>query len=140
MSVPDIAVYDHLRSTDPDDDDAVYRVVGTDDRTVTLLRVADGDGRRANTGEVVTFSRDALTSFEPAENPDGNRSLGVRLASVLSGGYWSLRAGGPLMTAGLVLAVAGTLGNVGLLALSPLVVNGLIFAGFGCIVLALVAG
>ncbi|MFC6756532.1 hypothetical protein ACFQER_07320 [Halomicroarcula sp. GCM10025894] len=51
MSAPDIAVYDHLRSTDPDDDDAVYRVVGTRPESVTLLRVSDGDGRRANTGK-----------------------------------------------------------------------------------------
>jgi len=136
----DPAVYDHLRSTDPDDDDAIYRVVGTAPGSVTLLRVSDGDGRRANTGEVVTISREALDSFESVENPDGNRSLLGTLRSAASGGYWSLRAGGPLLTIGVVLAVVGTLGNVGLLGLSPLVVNGLIFAGFGCIVLSLVTG
>ena len=138
MPTPDPTVYDHLRSTDPDDDAAVYRVVGTGGGTVTLLRVSDGDGRRANTGEVVTVSRDALASFETVENPDGNRGLVGTVRSVLSGGYWSLRAGGPLMISGVVLAVVGTLGNVGLLALSPLVVNGLIFAGFGCLVLSFV--
>ncbi|MDS0282380.1 hypothetical protein [Haloarcula onubensis] len=136
----DPAVYDHLRSADPDDDDTVYRVVGTDADSVTLLCVSDGDGRRANTGEVMTVSRGALASFEPAENPDGNRSLGARLASVPRGVYWSLRTAGPLMTAGVGLAVVGTLGNVGLLPLSPLVVNGLIFAGFGCVVVSLVVG
>jgi len=136
----DPAVYDHLRSTDPDDDDAVYRVVGTAPGSVTLLRVSDGDGWRANTGEVVTISREALDSFESVENPDGNRGLLGTLRSAFSGGYWSLRAGGPLLTIGVLMAVVGTLGNVGLLGLSPLVVNGLIFAGFGCIVLSLVAG
>ena len=140
MPASDPAVYDHLRSTDPDDDDAVYRVVGTDAGSVTLLRVSDGDGRRANTGEVLTVSRGALDSFESAENPDGNRSLGARLASVFKAGYWSLRAGGPLLTVGVLLAVVGTLGNLGLVPLSPLVVNGLIFAGFGCIVVSLVVG
>ena len=140
MSGTDVAVYDHLRSTDPDDDDAIYRVVGTGTESVTLLRVSDGDGRRANTGEVVTVSRDALDAFESVENPDGNRGLVGTLRSAVSGGYWALRAGGPLMTAGVLMAVVGTLGNVGLLGLSPLVVNGLIFAGFGCILLSLVLG
>src|SRR6056297_1977391 len=126
MSGTDIAVSDHLRSTDPDDDDAIYRVVGTAPDTVTLLRVSDADGRRAHTGEVVTVSRDALDSFEAAENPDGNRSIATALGSPLRSAYWLLRTGGALMTAGVVLAVVGTLGNVGLLPLSPLVVNGLI--------------
>jgi hypothetical protein len=137
MAATDVAVYDHLRSTDPDDDDAVYRVVGTASGTVTLLRVSDGDGRRANTGEVLTISRAALDSFEAADNPDGNRGLLGTVRSAAGAGYWALRAGGPLLTIGVVLAVVGTLGNVGLLALSPLVVSGLIFVGFGCIVIAL---
>ncbi|MBX0303869.1 hypothetical protein [Haloarcula salinisoli] len=136
----DIAVYDHLRSTDPDDDDAVYRVVGTRPESVTLLRVSDGDGRRANTGEVVTVSHETLSTFETVENPDGNRGLLGTVGSVVSGAYWSLRAGGPLMIAGVLMAVVGTLANVGLLALSPLAVNGLIFLGFGCILLSLVVG
>jgi len=134
----DIAVYDHLRSTDPDDDDAVYRVVGTAPGRVTLLRVSDADGRRANTGEVVTVSRDALDSFEPADNPDGNRGPLTTLRSGVSAAYWALRAGGALMTLGGVLAVVGTLANAGLVDLPPLVGNGLIFAGFGCLLLAIV--
>ncbi len=134
----DIAVYDHLRSTDPDDDDAIYRVVGTRPDSVTLLRVSDGDGRRANTGEVLTISREALDSFESAANPDGGALTTLR--SMVSGGYWALRTGGPLLTVGVVLAVLGTLGNVGLLPLSALAVSGLIFLGFGCIVVSLVVG
>ena len=91
MSATEPDIYDHLRSTDPDDDDTIYRVVGTATGSVTLLRVADGDGRRANTGKVRTVSREALSAFEPAENPDGNRGLGTRLASVFKMVYWSLR-------------------------------------------------
>ena len=135
MPGADTAVYDHLRSTDPDDDDAIYRVVGTSADTVTLLRVADGDGRRAHTGEVITLSRDALDGFEPAENPDGG--VVDTLRSMVSGGYWTLRAGGPLMAAGVILAVVGTLGNVGVVPLSPLAGNGLIFVGFGCLLAAI---
>ena len=100
MPDPDPAVYDHLRSTDPDDDGSVYRVVGTDADGVTLLRVSDGDGRRAHTGEVITVPRDALDAFETAGNPDGNRSVVAALRSAVSGGYWALRSGGPLVATG----------------------------------------
>ncbi|QIB72785.1 hypothetical protein G3I44_01970 [Halogeometricum borinquense] len=48
MTAP--AVYDHYRADDAAVSDGVYRVVGTDDETVTLLRVADADGRRSNVG------------------------------------------------------------------------------------------
>lgn len=106
-------VYDHLRSTAPDDA-SVYRVVGTHSNNVTLLRVADGDGRRAHTGEIITVSADALDSFEPAENPDGNSSVSRKLRSLAKSLYWSLRsalaalADRPLLTAlGLGLYVAG---------------------------------
>lgn len=91
MAGADIAVYDHLRSTDPDND-TIYRVVGTDAESVTLLCVSDRSGRRANTGEVRTVAREELASFAPAENPDGNRGLVGTVRSALSGGYWSLRS------------------------------------------------
>jgi hypothetical protein len=70
------AVSDHYRASDGTAgvDNGVYRVVGTADETVTLLRVGDADGRRVHTGEIETVEPDALTAFEPAENPDGNRS------------------------------------------------------------------
>jgi len=87
----DVAVSDHLRSTDPEDD-AVYRVVGTGAERVTLLHVSDGDGRRAHTGEVFTVPTDALDSFEQTENPDGNRPLRARLSGVADGAYRSLRS------------------------------------------------
>ena len=80
----DIAVYDHLRSTDTDD--AVYRVVGLQNDRVTLLRVADGDGRRAQTGEATTIS-----TFGPAANPDENRALGTALTTAVGNVYWSFR-------------------------------------------------
>jgi len=47
----------------------VYRVVGSDDDAVTLLRVAEG-GRRVHSGEVVRVPREAFEALEPAGNPD----------------------------------------------------------------------
>lgn len=44
---------DHVVPTDADYPDGVYRVVGTGDGPVTLLRVTDAAGRRAHTGELV---------------------------------------------------------------------------------------
>ena len=114
--MPSPAVADHLRPSDADrvddyadhedpghagipgrDDDAeyadgVYRVVGTDDGRVTLLRVADADGRRAHTGEVVRVDREALRGFEPAAEPAERRSLRTVGASALETAYWSGRA------------------------------------------------
>lgn len=86
------SVYDHFRLTDLDRPDGVYRVVGTDDETVTLLRVADADGRRVNTGEVVTVRSDELAERPIVENPDGNRPLGEKVTSNLAVAYWSFRA------------------------------------------------
>jgi hypothetical protein len=128
-------VYDHLRSTDPDDDVGIYRVVGTHAESVTLLRVADGDGRRAHTGEVITVPTDALDDFEPAENPDGNRSVAGRLRSLVEGVYFSFRsvltalAARPLLTAlGLGLYVAGRFAG-GRLPLPDLALSILALAG-----------
>ncbi|QLG47400.1 hypothetical protein [Natrinema halophilum] len=85
------AIRDHLRPTDADCQDGIYRVVGTSQRAVTLLRVGDADGRRINTGDLVTIGMDDLDGFEPAENPDGNRPLGTALAVNLKMIYWSVR-------------------------------------------------
>jgi hypothetical protein len=64
--------YTHYRA--PGDSDVaagVYRVVGTDEGTVRLLQVTDADGRRVNTGRVVTVDRTVLSAaFADAENPD----------------------------------------------------------------------
>lgn len=93
----DLAVYDHVHFPDRVAADhgatpGVYRVVGTDERAVTLLRVADADGRRRNTGELVALDRDDLEDLEPAENPDGNRSVGRALAGLVDGLAWQFRA------------------------------------------------
>lgn len=73
----DFDPYDHVRATDQSPvAPGVYRVVGTGD-PVTLVRVADDDGRRRNTGEVVSVPAATLSaSFDPAENPD--RGFAVR--------------------------------------------------------------
>ncbi|WP_135366205.1 hypothetical protein [Halosimplex halophilum] len=103
MTGRDPSVYDHVRvpggsgasvSDDADTDLApgVYRVVGTADSSVTLLRVGDADGHRVNTGEVATVDRDALTGFEPADNPDGNRPLGEKARRFAESVVWNLRA------------------------------------------------
>ena len=88
-----IAVFDHLRSIGdgtaaPDRPPGVYRVVGTPEDGVALLRVTDGDGRRAHTGEVHRVARTDLDAFEPAETPDDDRSLAATLASNLDGAAW----------------------------------------------------
>ena len=103
------SVYDHFSPTDTDYPDGTYRVVGTSGEGVTLLRVADADSRRINTGEIITVSYDDLDGFDSAENPDGNRPLGSALTSGVETVYWSLRvfvqqlAAHPLLT---VLAFA----------------------------------
>jgi len=93
-------VGDHLRpaaddehdSAGPDVPDGVYRVVGTPDDRVTLLRVGDADGRRVHSGTVVSVDHDALDGFVPAENPDGNRPVSAAITSLGRSIYWSLRA------------------------------------------------
>ena len=116
----DPAISDHLRSTDPDDDDGIYRVVGTRPDSVTLLRVTDGNGRRAHTGEILTVPTDAVAAFEPAENPDGNRSISRRVVRAVRNVYWSLRSAveslvdQPLRTAaGFSLFLGGRFGGEG---------------------------
>lgn len=90
MSEP--ALYEHYRPPEGTLSAGVYRVVGTTEDDVTLLRVGDADGRRINTGEVHTVSAEAFDGFERAENPDGNRPLGETVTAPLLSGYWGLRA------------------------------------------------
>ena len=84
----DPSVFDHVRPWDAPYEDGIYRVVGTADGSVTLLRVGDADGRRLNTGTIVTVEAAQLEGFEPAENPDGNRGLGESLLAVPAGWGW----------------------------------------------------
>lgn len=83
--------FDHVRPADGDYRDGIYRVVGTSDDAVTLLRVADADGRRRHTGDVIAVPQEELEGFDRAENPDGNSSPARNVASALEASYWSLR-------------------------------------------------
>ncbi|MFC6965250.1 hypothetical protein ACFQL7_28555 [Halocatena marina] len=85
-------LYEHFKSEGFDVPDGIYRVVGRDgEATVTLLRVADVDERRAYTGEIVTTSLEELESLTLTENPDGNLPLRTVLTSNVDMIYWSLR-------------------------------------------------
>lgn len=83
--------YDHYRPADASGvPDGVYRVVGVDDGgTVTLLAVADADGRRVNSGRLVRVAPGRVhADFERAPNPDAGVDLGV----VVDGLAWLPRA------------------------------------------------
>ncbi len=95
----DPEVGDHLRPADADLPAGAYRVVGTPGDDVTLLRVGDADGRRVHTGEVRRVPRGRLDGFEPAENPDGNRSIASAAAARLEGFAWEIRVIGQAMRA-----------------------------------------
>lgn len=129
------SVYDHFRPTDIDYRDGIYRVVGTNEETVTLLRVGAGDGRRVNSGEIVTVNCEELSGFKSAENPDGNRPLWALAASKREMGYWSVRvfiqqlAAHPLPTAvSVILVLAGSFGE-DLLPFPAVVLSGMILIG-----------
>lgn len=129
------SVHDHLRPTDGDVPDGVYRVVGTDEESVTLLRVGDADGTRVHTGEVRTVTREALDAFETAANPDGSRSVAAALLGVPAHLYWTLRAfarqlaASPLPAAvAIALVLAGAFG-AGSLPLSETGLDALVVAG-----------
>lgn len=129
------STYDHVLSTDSDSLDGVYRVVGTGDERVTLLRVGAADGRRIHTGEIITVSYDAFDEFKPAENPDGNRSFGAAIVAMLETSYWSFRVFArqlvihPLLTVLAIAAiVAGALGD-GTVSLPDVVFASLLLVG-----------
>ena len=133
MTTP--SVYDHYRMTDEGYEDSIYRVVGTGDEKITLLRVGDADGRRVNTGELTTVSRNELDGFEKAENPDGNRSFGEVITSIPETVYWSIRVfaeellAHPLPVAvALGLVLIGSLGE-GIVPISDIGLGALIFVG-----------
>lgn len=82
---------DHYRPTADAYDPGIYRVVGTGTE-VALLRVTDGDGTRAHTGEVVYVPADRLDSaFEPADDPDAGLSPVGLVTNALQGLYWQVR-------------------------------------------------
>lgn len=127
--------YEHFRPEESDVPDGIYRVVGRDDRTVTLLRVADADERRAHTGETVTVTLEEFDGFGPAENPDGDRPYEGVLVSNLEMRYWSARAfvqqlavNPRLSAVALTLVFAGVFGDR-VLSLPDFVFSGLILLG-----------
>lgn len=85
------AVGSHYRPAKESLEDGVYRVVGTAD-PVVLLRVADGDGRRIHTGQVVQLSPAELAAdFEQAADPDAGIAPVSALHNALQGLYWTFR-------------------------------------------------
>lgn len=144
MSEP--AVSDHVAPGDAEYPPGVYRVVGTSDGRVTLLRLTDGDGRRVHTGDLLTVDADAFGGFDRVDPPSPTTSLGARVASAAETGYWSLRAfGQQLRVHSRATAVLGAFVLVGLLgdAVSPLSIPGPVFGGLlfvGSLGLAYVGG
>ncbi|MBX0295473.1 hypothetical protein [Haloarcula nitratireducens] len=130
-----LSVYDHLRPTTGGYPAGIYRVVGASEGDLALLRVADADDRRVNTGELYHVPAADRSAFEPAENPDGNRPATATMRSSLDRLYWSARvfvrslAAHPIASAiALALFLAGEFGQ-GALSLSPLVASALIIVG-----------
>ena len=130
-----LAVYDHVELLGSDHSDGIYRVVGTTAERVTLLRVADADGSRVHSGELVSLSRDSAASLPAAANPDENSgSLGTTLRSMPTVAYWGVRAFGwqlaarPVAT--LIAAVAVVVGAIGAGALPvPSLATDVLFVG-----------
>lgn len=94
----DVEVGEHYRPTPSaaaaTAERGVYRVVGAGER-VTLLRVADRNGRRRHTGETVRVDRDVLAEqFDPADDPDAGFSPTAWLRGLVQGLVWSVR--GPI--------------------------------------------
>lgn len=91
----DVEVGDHYRPTPSaaaaTAERGVYRVVGAGER-VTLLRVADRDGRRRHTGETVRVERAVLgEQFDPADDPDVGFSAQRWLRGLVDALVWSVR-------------------------------------------------
>jgi len=78
VAVTDPAPYDHYRPPDASEiPDGVYRVVGRPDDAVTLLAVADADGRRVHAGRLVRVPAVRVAAdFAPAPTPDAGLDVG----------------------------------------------------------------
>lgn len=127
-------MYEHVERQDSDHP-GTYRVVGVTDASVTLLHVADADGRRIHPGRTVSVSRTEYESLPTASNPDSRGSLGEMVTSLPTAIYWSLRgfsrslASSPVRTlAALAAVVVGTFG-AGLVPLPEPFLNGLYLGG-----------
>jgi len=87
-----IVVGDHYRSTGESVPPGIYRVVGIP-HTVTLLQVADADGRRRHTGNVVSVEPERLErEFDPAEEPTAGLDPGRLVLGPIRNLYWSVYA------------------------------------------------
>lgn len=76
-------VSEQYRPTNGVAEEGIYRVVGTDGESVTLLRVGDEDGTRVHTGDVTSVSRTTFDDeFTPAAEPDSGGRLSLVLAGV----------------------------------------------------------
>lgn len=133
MTHPD--PYEHFKPANSAVPNGIYRVVGSDEQTVTLLRVADANERRIHTGDVVTVSVDEFAGFTPTENPDETRPLGATLTSHVETGYWSIRvflqqlASRPIpATVAIILVLVGASGDQ-IVSLPAAVSGGLILLG-----------
>lgn len=113
--MPEMAEY--LQPTTTDHPDGIYRVVGTDESTVTLLRVGDAEGTRVHTGEIQQIDRTKLDGFETADEPAG-RGVVATLADVPELLYFQFVAFAGTLTdrpgataVALVCLVAGLIGD-----------------------------
>lgn len=120
------AVGDHLAATGEPDrhPTGVYRVVGHGDGSVTLLHVADPDGRRRHTGRLVAAG--SLAGFERTTPPTDGDGVSDRLRDA----GWQVRA---FLTELRRQPVASTLAAaplaVGVTDLLPDAAAGLLFVG-----------
>jgi hypothetical protein len=85
------AVGEHYRPGGEDHPPGAYRVVGAGD-PVALLRVSDGSGKRAHTGDLRRVPADGFeAAFEPTPDPDAGFAPGRSLRNALQGLYWNVR-------------------------------------------------
>lgn len=86
-----VAIGEHYRPVDGTHTKGIYRVVGVPE-DVTLLRVADANGVRRHSGQLVQVSeRTIAEEFESASDPDAGLRPVARIRNQLQGLYWSVR-------------------------------------------------
>lgn len=103
------SVYDHYRLAESNDG-PVFRVVGRNEATVTLLRVTDDAGTRNATGDLRHVSRERLAAeFAATSNPDPRFELPDYLAIllVLVGAALALHPAGDRISGGILLLGGG---------------------------------
>ena len=118
---PNIA--EQYRPTNGTADAGVYRVVGSTEEMVTLLKVGDAEGRRVHSGEIESVPRATFDeSFTSAPDPDAASKLpralaggavGFVVVAVLSWGgvFTTPAAPDTLATIGVLLYAASRLAD-----------------------------